>query len=89
MGTIDFKSTVNGAFALALNAGSTGHNTFESTVGNSAALSSLATTGLTSIGGNITTTGDQTYNQAVTLAADAAMPSIFTVTPPLYSMSML
>ncbi|NCX38184.1 MAG: S-layer family protein, partial [Actinobacteria bacterium] len=62
--------TVNGAFALTLN--TTGTTTLSSTIGNSTALASITTNsgGTVAInGGAITTTGTQTYNDAVTLGA--------------------
>jgi len=66
-GNIGLGNTVNGAQALIVN--TTGATTFAGAVGGTTALTSLTTNagGTTSIGGNVTTTGAQTYNDAVTL----------------------
>jgi len=66
-GAIAFNGTVNGAQTLAVN--TTGATTFAGAVGGTTALTSLTTNagGTTSIGGNVTTTGAQTYNDAVIL----------------------
>ena len=75
-GTIQFASTVDDASAgihnLAVNAG-TGIVTFGSAVGGSAALASLTVTGPTTLDSNVTTTGTQTFNNAVTLGAAATL----------------
>ena len=71
---ITFNNTVNGAQALAVN--TTGTTTFGGAVGGTTALTSLTTNagGTTAInGGTITTTGAQTYNDAVTLGADTTL----------------
>ena len=68
---MDFVSTVDGttgAEGLTVSAG-TGAVTFGSTVGGTKALASLAVTGPTTLDGNVTTTGAQSYNSAVTLGA--------------------
>src|SRR6185295_2771111 len=72
---ISFSGTVNGAQALTVN--TTGTTTFGSTVGNSAALTTLTTNagGTTSLGGNVSTTGAQSYGDNVTLAADVVSAS--------------
>ncbi|MFM8415184.1 MAG: beta strand repeat-containing protein, partial [Planctomycetota bacterium] len=69
-GAITFATTLDGAFALAAN--SQGLTTFDGAVGGTAALASLVTDagGTTRInGGSVTTTGSQTYNDAVALGA--------------------
>ncbi|HTO51322.1 MAG TPA: autotransporter-associated beta strand repeat-containing protein, partial [Burkholderiales bacterium] len=73
-GDIAFNNTVNGAFALTAN--STGTTTFGGAVGGTTALASLTTNagGTTAInGGAVTTTGAQTYNDAVTLGANTTL----------------
>jgi hypothetical protein len=73
-GNITLGGTVNGAFSLTLN--STGTTTLGSAVGNTTPLASLTTNagGTTLInGGAVTTTGAQTYNDAVTLGASATL----------------
>jgi len=67
-GNVAFNSTLNGAFSL--DANSTGTTTFGGAVGVGTALTSLTTNagGATAInGGAVTTTGAQTYGDAVTL----------------------
>src|SRR4030095_8334137 len=71
---ISFGGTLNGAFALAAN--STGTTTFGGAVGGTAALTTLTTDagGTTAInGGSIKTTGNQTFNDAVTLGANTTL----------------
>ncbi|MBX7169082.1 MAG: DUF4214 domain-containing protein [Pirellulales bacterium] len=70
---ITLASTVNGAFDLTVN--TTGATTFGGVVGGTSALTSLTTNagGTTSLAGNVTTTGAQTYNDAVTLAANITL----------------
>ena len=71
-GNIGLLGTVNGAFALTVN--TAGATTFGSAVGGTAALSSLTTDsggGTTISGGSITTTGNQTYGDAVTISTTA------------------
>ena len=69
-GNIAFNSTVDGGHNLAVNAG--GVITFSGAVGAITPLASLTLggTGTVSLGGNITTSGAQTYNDPVTLGAD-------------------
>jgi hypothetical protein len=65
---ITFHSTVNGARTLAVN--TTGTTTFGGSVGTTTALTSLTTDsgGTTALnGGAVTTSGNQTYNDAVTM----------------------
>ncbi|QDV51131.1 LamG-like jellyroll fold domain-containing protein [Gimesia fumaroli] len=75
-GAITFDQTLNGAFSLGLNTdGTTNFNGF---VGNTDALTGLATdaNGSTNInGGSIATTGSQIFNNAVLLGADAILSS--------------
>jgi len=77
-GNITLGSTVNdaisGAHSLTLN--STGVTTFVAALGNSAALNSVTTnTGGTLVmnGGSVTTTGAQSYGEAITLGADTTL----------------
>jgi len=75
-GNVTLGSTVNGAFSLAVN--TAGTTTFGGAVGATTALTSLSTNagGSTNInGGTITTTGAQTYNDAVTLGANTTLTS--------------
>jgi hypothetical protein len=75
-GSILFSSTLNGAFSL--NAKSSSTTTFSNIVGGVDALTSLTTNsgGTTLINGAaITTTGNQTYNDAITLGANTALTS--------------
>jgi hypothetical protein len=69
-----FASTLNGAQTLSIN--DSGTTTFGGSVGGTAALTSLTTNagGTTAInGGAVTTTGAQTYNDAVSLGAAATL----------------
>lgn len=71
---INFNSTLDGAYNLVLN----GDTTFQSDVGSQASLASLQVNGTTTIAGtgNITTSGAQTYNGAVSLdAVDTTLTS--------------
>ena len=75
-GAITFGSTVDGAFALAVN--TAGITTFGGAVGGTAALASLTTDapGATDLnGGSVTTTGAQSYRDAATLGAAATLAS--------------
>jgi uncharacterized repeat protein (TIGR01451 family) len=74
-GGIDFGSTVDGAHNLAVNTG--GLTIFAGAVGGTTALTSLTTngSGATLLEGNVSTTGAQTYNDAVVLGADAILTS--------------
>ena len=74
-GEIEFSSTINGAFALTLDA-DTGSVELSGAVGGTTALASLsATGGGISLGANVTTTGAVDFNSAVTLAASATVSS--------------
>ena len=71
---ITFNNTVNGAQTLAVD--TTGTTTFGGVVGGTTALTSLTTNagGTTAInGGTVTTTGAQSYNNAVTLGANTTL----------------
>src|SRR5205814_6209755 len=73
-GDINFVSTVNGVFSL--DANSTGTTTFGGVVGGTGVLTTLTTNtgGTTAInGGAITTSGAQTYNDAVALGANTVL----------------
>ena len=72
-GNITINSTVTGAQALIVN--TAGTTAFNAPVGTPAALLSLTTdaVGATTIGANITTTGAQTFNDPVTLTANAVL----------------
>src|SRR5204862_42316 len=68
---VSFGSTVDGAGALRVNA--SGTTTFGGAVGGTASLTSVTTdaAGTTAInGGAVSTSGAQTYNDALTLGAD-------------------
>lgn len=67
--TLNFGATVDGAHALAIS----GNAAFSGAVGAGTALASLAVSGQTVLGGNVTTTGDQTYAGAVTLGTGVAL----------------
>ena len=64
---ITFKDTVDGNSDLTVNGGS-GNITFSSAIGKTTPLTSLTANSKTSLGGNVTTTGPQTYAGAVTIA---------------------
>ncbi|HEY0198066.1 MAG TPA: filamentous hemagglutinin N-terminal domain-containing protein [Rhodanobacter sp.] len=74
-GAIDFGSTVDGSYNLSVSTG--GATSFGGAVGANTALASLTTNaaGRTTLGGNVNTSGAQTYNNAVTLGGDAALGS--------------
>ena len=74
-GFVDFTSTVDGAHNLSVN--TNGLTTFGGVVGGTTALTSLSTdaAGSTLLDGNVSTTGAQTYNDAVTLGTDATLTS--------------
>ena len=73
-GNTTFSNTLaGGGFSLATTTSGSGVTTFSNTASN---LSSLTTTGTTAINTtNITTTGAQTYNNGVTLGANAILTS--------------
>ena len=81
--TVSFGGTVNGATAGADtldigNAANVTNATFGGAVGGGISLGSMAVQGTSSLGGNVTTTGDQTYTGNVTLA-DGGTPTTFTL----------
>ncbi|MEG4515079.1 filamentous hemagglutinin N-terminal domain-containing protein, partial [Microcoleus sp. F6_B4] len=63
---VTFKNTVDGSGDLTVKADS-GNITFTGKVGNTTPLTSLTANGKVSLGANVTTTGAQTYNDAVTI----------------------
>jgi len=74
-GTVTFNSTVNGTFSLNVDTAA-GTTIFNGAVGNLSPLTTVTTDadGTTQInGGLVTTTGAQTYNDAVTLGADTTL----------------
>jgi trimeric autotransporter adhesin len=76
-GAVTFTGAVDGGQTLAVN--STGVTLFSANVGASTALASLTTDagGTTAInGGSVTTTGAQTYNDAVTLGANTTITGV-------------
>ena len=75
-GSINFKSTLNGAHTLNIN--TAGATIFDDQVGNSTPLTSLTTdvAGTTEVnGGSITTTGGQTFHDIVSLGASVVFTS--------------
>jgi hypothetical protein len=70
---ITFGGTVDGAFALTTSSG-VGTTTFSGSIGQTTALSSLTTNGAATVmnGAAVTTTANQTYNDAVTFTAALA-----------------
>ena len=68
---ISLNSTVNGAFTLAVN--TTGATTFAGVVGPTVVSVTTNVGGTTSIGANVTTTGAQTFNDAVSLTASVTL----------------
>jgi hypothetical protein len=70
---VAFQNTIDGNQALTVNSSGVTH--FEKAVGNTTALNSLTTdaTGTTEIKDNIATTGNQTYNDAVTLQGNSTL----------------
>ena len=72
-GNVTFANTVDGPFALTVN--STGNTLFQGTVGSGAPLLSLTTDapGFTILGASITTVGNLTINDPVTLTASVTL----------------
>ncbi|WP_236617853.1 beta strand repeat-containing protein [Rhodopirellula europaea] len=68
-GSVQFNGAVGSNAAL----GNISINAAVQTTANIAAASSFEVTGLANLGGDITTTGDQTFGSAITLAADLAL----------------
>ena len=76
-GEIGFAKTLDGGFGLSVN--TSGVTRFTGPVGGVQALASLTTdaAGTTQLdGGGVRTTGDQTYQDAVTLGADATLTGV-------------
>ena len=68
--TVTFASTLDGAQALTIS----GHAQFGDVVGGSTPLVSVHVTGTATLnGGTVTTTGDQSYDRAVTFGANALL----------------
>ena len=67
---ITFADTINGGFGLTLN--STGTTSLQGAIGGTTALTTLTANagGTTQLGGDITTTGAQTFNDAIALTAN-------------------
>ena len=77
-GGVSFGAAVDGAYALTVN--TQGETTFLGTVGTTHALTSLTTDASTAgsvrlIGGSVTTTGAQSYGEAVVLGANTTLTS--------------
>ncbi|MDP6720178.1 MAG: hypothetical protein QGF59_16075, partial [Pirellulaceae bacterium] len=71
-GSVHFGGTVDGGHALTVN----GTTTFNGEIGNTTPLASLATEGIAaSLGGNVTTTGNQAFGSDVTLTGDTKFVS--------------
>ncbi len=73
---VTFNGTVDGARNLIVNTSGSGVTTFGGAVGGTTALTSLTTNADGSVainGGGITTSGDQTYNENVTLGANTVL----------------
>ncbi len=68
--SITFNNTVDGTSDLTVNAAS-GNLTFKSTIGETTPLTNLTANSKISLGGNVTTTGSQTYADAVTIAKNS------------------
>ncbi len=75
-GTINFGSTINGAFALTLNTNTSGNIGLGGNIGNIFPLTRLTINGggaVTMNGDSVTTTGSQIYNDKVTLGTNTAL----------------
>ncbi|MEG5035473.1 two-partner secretion domain-containing protein, partial [Microcoleus sp. AT3-D2] len=68
--SITFDNTVDGTSDLTVKAAS-GNLTFKSAIGETTPLTSLTANSKVSLGGNVTTTGSQTYADAVTVAKNS------------------
>jgi parallel beta-helix repeat protein len=75
--TAIFGGTVDGSYALAVNDNANGTTTFAGEVGGATPLASLTTNanGTTSLGGNVTTTGNQSYGDTVRLLGNTTLLS--------------
>ncbi|MEG4116416.1 filamentous hemagglutinin N-terminal domain-containing protein, partial [Microcoleus sp. N9_B4] len=70
--SITFNNTVDGISDLTVKAAS-GNLTFKSAIGETTPLTSLTANSKISLGGNVTTTGSQTYADAVTVAPNSIL----------------
>ncbi|MEG4573053.1 CHAT domain-containing protein [Microcoleus sp. N3A4] len=70
--SITFNDTVNGSSDLTVKAAS-GNITFTSAIGETTPLTNLTANSKISLGGNVTTTGSQTYADAVTVAKNSVL----------------
>jgi fibronectin-binding autotransporter adhesin len=70
-GRIYLNNTVDGAYALAITAGDASY--FTNNIGGITPLSSVAVNGPVSISANVTTSGLQTYNSAITLLNNVSL----------------
>ncbi|MEG4602683.1 filamentous hemagglutinin N-terminal domain-containing protein, partial [Microcoleus sp. F6_B3] len=70
--SITFNNTVDGTSDLTVKAAS-GNLTFKSTIGETTPLTNLTANSKISLGGNVTTTGSQTYADAVTVAPNSIL----------------
>ncbi|MEG3992798.1 CHAT domain-containing protein [Microcoleus sp. SVA1B1] len=70
--SITFNNTVNGSSDLTVKAAS-GNLTFKSAIGETTPLTNLTANSKISLGGNVTTTGSQTYADAVTVAKNSIL----------------
>ncbi|NQE35122.1 hypothetical protein E5S67_02852 [Microcoleus sp. IPMA8] len=70
--SITFNNTVNGSSDLTVKAAS-GNITFTSAIGETTPLTNLTANSKISLGGNVTTTGSQTYADAVTVAKNSIL----------------
>ncbi|TAE81167.1 MAG: filamentous hemagglutinin N-terminal domain-containing protein [Oscillatoriales cyanobacterium] len=69
---VTFNNTVDGGGDLTVKAAS-GNVTFTSAIGKTTPLANLTANSKTSLGGNVTTTGSQTYADAVTIAKNSIL----------------
>ncbi len=75
-GGVTLNGTLNGGFALSITSGSSGAVTLGATIGATTPLNSVSITGPAGIGMNtatVSTTGAQTYNNAVTLGSTSSV----------------
>ncbi|HEX2954682.1 MAG TPA: YDG domain-containing protein, partial [Bacillota bacterium] len=67
--SITFESTVDGTYNLTI----IGNGGFTGNIGGATALAGLSVSGITGVGGNVTTTGTQRYGDAVMLNSDSVL----------------
>jgi hypothetical protein len=70
-GTINTQSTVDGAYALTMN----GAADIDAAIGATTALSAVTFNDTVDLGANISTTGNQTYQDAITLTGNTTLTS--------------